>query len=1330
MKKFLVNFLIFAVSLICSDTSTAQQMYTIFTFSENFSGWVFEPVQYLVPPTPLPNSIFPWYENVVQGQNGCPDPTPGRTDGEVFTTTLKSIYVSDSLPSEGPLAPVYCDGHIVQYYATTSYEAGLYNGPAPSGTYFYNGVNGPPPSVSPPNNLGGSSPPSLPANPNAGCTPAGGSEPTPDTSCGDPINAATGNKFQVERDFIAAPITGLELTRYYNSQDTTSSGFGTGWRGTWQRVLDPVSSTTVFVTRADGHADTFTLMAGTWQASPDVTSRLTELLNSNKKQSGWQVVTADDTTETYMLDGKLSAITTRAGLTTKLAYDASGHLTTVTGAFGDTLRFANHNNGRVAKMTVPTGEVYAYAYDADDNLVSVTNADGSTRKYVYGNAKFPHALTGIVDENGSAYAGWGYDGKGRTVSSRHARGADLTTLAYNADGTTSVTDADGNTHSYLLQTQFGVVKPSALTGAPYPAAGGEAFSYDGNGFVSGRADYDGNVASYTHNSAGEQTSRTEAYNKPTARTITTTWLSNYHLPTSITEPGRVTSFSYDAKGNLLNKTVTAGSLSRSWTYTYNGAGQVLTATDPVGNVTTYTYDVTGDVATITDALGHVTSYTSYDADGRPLGMTDPNGLVTKWTYNFRGEITSKNFGGEITTYVYDPVGQLIKVTQPDGSYFTYTYDPAHRLIAVGDAVGDRIAYTYDPASNVTKIQVFGPSNNLGQIGSYTYDTANRLAQTIGAQGQTTNFGYDPNGNLTALTDPLNHMSSFGYDPLNRLIQATDPNGGATAYAYDPLDHLTGVTDPRSLQTSYTWNGLDDQTAVSSPDSGSTARTFDAAGNALTSIDARGLTTSYKYDAINRPIRATYADGKKVTWQYDQGQHGIGHLTKMTDRSGNTSWTYDQFGHVLAKSQTTAGKTFTTAMTYDVAGRLVGITYPSGSAIKVAYDDAGRVSGLSSGGKALISGVTYQPFGPVSSWTEGNGAAYTRTFDQDGRITGIGLGNGTMALAYDAASRITGISETGISAKSFAYDALNRLTGYTSGSTALTYAYDTNGNRTSLAGGSTTTTYNVSATSNRLLGSNGAGTRTISYDADGNAITDSQPLTVFGYTYDASGRLVRAKTGALATTYTNDGLGERVGRSGYGASSFPGGKEEFVYDPAGHLLGEYDSNGKAIEETVWLGDPASGPGQGLPVAVLIPGQAPYYVAPDQLGGQHQIADATGNTIWHWEHDPFGNGAPTGSITYNLRFPGQYYDQETDLHYNSLRDYDPSVGRYVQSDPIGLRGGLNTYSYVSASPQKYGDLKGLFVAQCAEYLWLLCETYPQICSAAFACATDPTLGCQSQ
>jgi YD repeat-containing protein len=325
-----------------------------------------------------------------------------------------------------------------------------------------------------------------------------GVPPCPNCRAGNPINAAAGNKFQAETDFVAAPITGLALTRYYNSQDTSSSAFGTGWHSTWHRSLNQTTPMTVIVTRADGREDTFTLTAGVWRADPDVTSVLTPI-PATGSQTGWQLVNADDTTETYLLTGQLTTITTRAGLTTTLAYNASGQLASVTGPFGDTLTFLNGTNGKVNEMIAPDGGGYYYVYDANNNLIAAQHPDGYFRQYLYGNASFPHALTGIIDENGppNQYATWTYDAQGRAISSQHAGGADLTTVTYNADGSSSVTDADGNTHNYGLMTQFNLVKPTTLSGTPYPPAGGQAFTYDTNGFLASRTDYDGNVTAYT-----------------------------------------------------------------------------------------------------------------------------------------------------------------------------------------------------------------------------------------------------------------------------------------------------------------------------------------------------------------------------------------------------------------------------------------------------------------------------------------------------------------------------------------------------------------------------------------------------------------------------------------------------------------------------------------------------------------------------------------------------------------------------------------------------------------------------------------------------------------
>jgi RHS repeat-associated protein len=929
----------------------------------------------------------------------------------------------------------------------------------------------------------------------------------------------------------------------------------------------------------------------------------------------------------------------------------------------------------------------------------------------------------------------------------------LTSLVYNNDATT-VTDARNNSHAYQFVDSLGtLLKPRTVSGAPTQVIGGKAFTYDSNGFLASRTDWNGSVTTYTHDTRGNETSRVLASGTAVARTITTAWHPTFHLPTQTTDGTRVFSFTYDANGNLLSKTITsspssartpgaassrfdssitktltsrgtwlytskgasqgrtaapAGTTS-TWSYTYNSAGQVLTATDPNGNVTTYAYDARGDLASIANALGQVMQFASYDADGRPLTIQDPNGLVTTLTYNFRGQVTSKTEAQWVTTYTYDAVGQLAKLTRQDGSFLAFTYDPAHRLVGVTDSLNNQIQYTLDAASNRIGGQVFAASGTQIRTRSYTYDAVNRLSQAIGAVGQTTSYAYDLNSNLTQVADPLGNATSKAYDALNRLIGTTDPNGGTTGFAYDALSRLAAVTDPRRLATSYVYDGLNDVTSLSSPDTGSTAKTFDVAGNPVTSTDARGNTTTYTYDALNRVTKSAFADSTSITYQYDQGANGIGRLTAMTDAGGTATWAYDVHGHVTSKQQTTGAVTLTTNRSYSATtGQLASMTYPSGSTTFYSYDANGRVSAISyqlAGGATrfaqtngrlgaasyrrpgaaqslLLSQITYQPFGPPASWVEGSGASHSRTFDQDGRIIGIATGttasSGTTSLAYDAASRITtiaaGASSNGTNVAAvvphtIGYDALGRVTSYTSGPTTQTYTYDAAGNRTGYAAPNVALTYSYATSSNRLTGISGSSTESFTYDANGNMLTHNAPSADYTYTYNARGRRTQTLLGAIATTDTINGLGQRT-------VQVQGSTELFVYDEVGHLIGSYNGTGGAAQETVWLGN--------LPVAVLATG-GPFYIAPDHLGAPHQITDAGANAVWLWDHDPFGNGTPLGSsFTYNPRFPGQFFDQNAKLNYNFFRDYDPNTGRYIESDPIGLGGGVNTYGYVKGNP----------------------------------------------
>jgi RHS repeat-associated protein len=183
------------------------------------------------------------------------------------------------------------------------------------------------------------------------------------------------------------------------------------------------------------------------------------------------------------------------------------------------------------------------------------------------------------------------------------------------------------------------------------------------------------------------------------------------------------------------------------------------------------------------------------------------------------------------------------------------------------------------------------------------------------------------------------------------------------------------------------------------------------------------------------------------------------------------------------------------------------------------------------------------------------------------------------------------------------------------------------------------------------------------------------------------------SGSPLASYAINALGQRVSKTVGGVTTL------FVYDEQGHLLGEYDGTGNLIQETVWLED--------LPVATLRPTGsgyptpiAIYYAHADHLGSPRAVTRPSDNILmWQWDNlDPFGanaaneNPSGQGTFKYGLRFPGQYFDAETGTHYNYFRDYDATVGRYEQSDPIGMIGGPNTYIYV-LSPVSKIDAKGL-------------------------------------
>lgn len=727
----------------------------------------------------------------------------------------------------------------------------------------------------------------------------------------------------------------------------------------------------------------------------------------------------------------------------------------------------------------------------------------------------------------------------------------------------------------------------------------------------------------------------------------------------------------------------------------------------------------GDLLSVTNAMGHSARTLSYTSLGLPLSVVDSNGVITDFTYHPRGWPASVTVRGDTpsanrTTQIsYWPTGQVQEVIEPDGSTVTYVYDAAQRLTDIADNAGNTLHYTLDDAGNRLKEDTVDAAGTLRRTLSRIYNSLGELTALKDANNRATLFAYDPEGNPASVTDALQRVTTQQHDPLDRLARTLQDVGGIEAEirsSYNALDQVTQVIDPKGLHTTYAYNGFGDLTRQVSPDSGTTGFTVDAAGNRTTRTDARGITATYHYDALNRLTGIAYPDPNlDVGYTYDaapaacEASEGFatGRLGHVQHAAGSTAYCHDRFGQVTRKVQTVNGVSQTLRYAYTAAGRLAELTYPDGSVVDHVRDILGRITqiGLTLPGQArqvVVTDVTYAPFGPATGWTYGNGRRLQRPVDADYRPQAVhdpSQGGLTLSFGYDVVGNITelkdGIGSTGLA--KYEYDTLGRLTQTQDGATSTpieAYTYDATGNRTSLTTSSGTMAYTYPVDSHRLVAIDAAPR---SYDSAGNTVSLESGELIYN---DANRSSQLKRAGVVAETYKYNHLGERLLRTASGDDT-----RVTLYDEVGQWLGNYNEEGQALQQAVWLGS--------HPIALIeTAGQGAQnlsYIQTDHLGTARVAIDPVRDVaIWEWssESEVFGNQAPNidpdgdGAVyKLELRFPGQQAADVSQLHYNYQRDYDPAVGRFLQSDPIGLKGGVNTYLYVKASPTSLSDRFGL-------------------------------------
>lgn len=1134
----------------------------------------------------------------------------------------------------------------------------------------------------------------------------------PAQSVGNPINVTNGNKYQRETDLSGlGGSLPLYFNRHYNSHSRTRGPLGVGWRHSFQLGL-AVADDRIELTQSDGRLLRFdaSSQAGRYPA------RLAADGEVIADADGYLWRQPEGKRLRFNREGQLQTIRWR-GKQLQLGYGERGRLAQVSDSQGRLLRFAYNTKGRLASITDPAGGLTRYRYDKRGNLEFVTRPDGRSRRYRYEDLRNRHLLTGITDERNVRYATWTYDDQGRANSSQHAEGVEEVHLDYTTPGQTRVTDSQGRVSLYTLENRDGIGHVMSIQGPGCSSCGGGDVSYRYNDRhqVTERQGKDGTTDLYRYDDLGRITEiLRQQPGQPPRTLLGYRYEGESRRPASVIRPsvnprgGHRLEVRYNPELQPVELTERGWSpqpdggyspIERTTRLAYDPAGNLVEIDGPredVADITRLAYDDRQRLRQLTTPDGRTLQVKAYDDAGRPREIEASGRERLHLDYDAQGNLAEVRQGARRIGYAYDLGDRLTAITDSDGRRLSIEYDAAGRATDLEAPDGRHLHVTLDHESRPAEHRLSDASGTLLATVSYLYDAQGRLDARQDDRGKTRYHYAD--GRLQAIEGPGGRQTELAYNGLGQLLAITQPERRVTRFQYDAAGQTIGLTDPRDNTTRLLKDDFGNLVSRSHPDSGTTRYEHDTAGNLIARTGPDGRTTSYVYDAANRLIEERTPEAA-TRLDYDPQ---TGRLAGIDDGQSRESFSYNDAGRLTGHTREIDGHRFTSAYAYDSEGHLSQKTLPDGQRLDYHYYTEGKQKGqlraitrgglLGFGGTPLVGEIDTDASDRETGLSFGNGIRETRRYDDQGRLQEIRHQKQLqLRYAYDPQGRIQAIDLDGMIQR-YAYDPWGRLSQAETRLGDYRYRYDPLGNRTQKqhtdkVGNKTIqeNTYPEAGQGNRLL-SQGDGER---QDYHYNPAGSPERIGKRRYKYNAQQRPIKVYRQTedgketLLADYTYNRFGERIKKVVYSQTSKPK-VTYYLYD--GHQLSaEADGTGKITAQYLYL--------EERPV-IKLEGERAYAIHTDHLGAPRAVTDEAQHIVWQADYSPFGLvEIGQEKITLNLRLPGQYADEETGTYYNYRRDYDPNTGRYLTSDPIGLKGGLSLYAYVENNPLGRSDSRGL-------------------------------------